>query len=211
MAKGRGGCGCFSLLVVIAMIVGGGQQLFVAVTNWSPTEMTCAAYAQQRPSGKWVDLHDCELHVEEASYSSLFGVGDPSELFIPAFPVGAGDDAKALVVLRTSDRGLLDLSTELAHLDKADETAQLTWLASHLSDLHPVRDVAGTVQFGIDLTAKEHDQVKALGDSLDPGFVIVKDGDEPHLAGALVMLALGVGCGALWIGINARKTATPGA
>ena len=80
--------GLIRLIVPIALLWGGGQGLYTALTNREPHSVTFADYARTHPDNKWVELKDTRLDLLGAISSGMLGsVSELSLLlFIAAFP-----------------------------------------------------------------------------------------------------------------------------
>lgn len=191
--RGAGRFGCLVFLVGLVLLWGGGQGLYTALTNTSPTEMTLKDYEAQRPRAAWLKLKGCTGFLPAASYrKSADGV---SEVFVPLYD--ASDDPndegvgarKAVVLLATKRPEALKLLKEIKDL-KPEEQAK--FLSEDQARFHLSGDFSGLVQFGIELSDSERKKLATLDQSLDPDFVILEEGNKPDLGFSALMFGVGL-------------------
>jgi len=200
------------LIIAVALGWGGGQGLFSALKQSEPLRMTCAEYEKARPDAIWVELRDCVVDLPDGMFAGT--ATEPTELFLPVLPADAEEDAKTSLVLVSKDPKLLGLMGEMGKLDAEKDEAKATeWATQHATELFSPRTVTGMVQFGIDLSESDRDQVKNLGDNLKPDFSMLEDGKKPELGFSLAMVGGSFAC--LVFGVfmflrgRAPKAATP--
>ena len=58
--------GCFLIVLALALLIGGGQGLFVGLTNSSPTSLTYDEFIARRPSRGWYTVTGCRLSLLDA-------------------------------------------------------------------------------------------------------------------------------------------------
>ena len=182
--------GLLRLLLPIAVLWGGGQALYTALTNRKAVSTTFVDYLRERPSGEWVELRDARLDLVGAAISSRVGV--ISKAYIPLHAPGEAEDAKIQVLLLTNDSKTLDLLKEMSGLDeKRDEQAAVSFLRQHQGELRPLRTVSGLVQFGIESSGDTRRKLAKLEGKLARDFLIIEEGEKPNLGMAVTMLVLG--------------------
>ncbi len=163
------------LILAAAMLVGGGQGVYTALTNRTPTKVTCAEYAAQRPTAKWLTLTDCA--VDPADVLGEVSLSDKvKKLYLPLLSVGAREGDDAAVVLVTEDTGF-------GRLRKGPPSE---------SGLMSLNEITGLVKFGIELKERERAEVKRLAERAKPDFVLLQEGERPHMSMAIGMFAAGL-------------------
>ncbi|MDP8222111.1 MAG: hypothetical protein P9L99_02010 [Candidatus Lernaella stagnicola] len=181
------------VIVVLALLWGGGQALYTVIKNPEPLTMTCEEYAKQRPDREWVKLTDCALVIPEAAF---IGHSSITQVYVPVVPGAVNfyeDNPKVSLVLNSRDEGLRQTVRKLIDLDKVTDEAKIEeFMVDHYDDLFPRRNIEGTVKFGIELDSDERKQLSGLSGYLAKNFVIVADGEAPDLKLALIMFGAGI-------------------
>ena len=208
MAKNGGcgcfpSCGCFSLLFVVALLLGSCQGIYTWVRNPAPARMTCAEYAAERPSGDWLELTDCRVDLLDSVYEESRG-GRVKKVYAPVRPVDAATTTPAIVVLATRDKATVAAVQKLQDLSKGlglgggagTEAAPTT---EPTVEIAMARHVTGLVEFGVELNDKERQQIASLGEHLDPNFVLLKEGEKPSLGASIAMSGIGLVGGGVWL------------
>lgn len=178
----QGRIGCFGFLIAAALLIGGGQGLWTAVTNTSPTEMSCAEYIETRPSSKWVTLTGCTLAVLESSHEESLS-GGVERMYIPVYATPPEDQEFAtdiVIMLSTEDPAYVAAYTKLSGI--TDETELLRAVIDSYDELYvEPESITGLVRFGIELQDDEADQLRSLDESVVEDFVILDDDEEPKV------------------------------
>jgi hypothetical protein len=108
--------GCILPIVVIALLVGGLQGLYVGLTNRTPTSMTYQEFLQKKPSSGWIEISDARLNLLSAIHESNRLTGAIKKVYIPvgspASSDGAGDD-KIHLLLLSKDEAILKTVNDL--------------------------------------------------------------------------------------------------
>lgn len=194
-------------LASLAMIIGGGQSLYTALTNRAPADVDVAAAYKTSPDGKWLRLHQGVLHTMEAGYTSTLGVGDAQEIYVPLLPPGQDPQAgKIKILVKTSDPDLLAFTNEGRKFkENAQPTEVVAFLAKNMDKVRVQRDVEGLVQYGID-NGKKESKIRRLFDNLDKDAFIIEEGAKPSMGQGAGLLAAGLALGGFLIRRVARST-----
>lgn len=183
-----GRIGCFLFCAVIGLLWMGGQGVYTGLTNSKQTEMTLAEYSQKKPTATWLKLKDCQVSTLDAAYTSKWG--SITEVYIPLRAPGAPREEKVHVLLATKDEATLDLIKKMSEM-KNDQD-MLKFALENRKQLLSTRDVNGVVRFGIELKDKDRRKLANLDKNLTPDFVILSEGEEPHIFVSIAMVAGGL-------------------
>ena len=206
MAKKRGYVRSgFFLLAGIACLWGGGQALYTLITNPDPLQMTCAEYIEKRPEGKWLQLTECSLYVEDSMYTGSTMHYGP---YVPVRAKGSTGEEPIVIVLDTKDSQILSLLGEAREAAHEGDEAIIKYMADNLELFHQERIIEGTVQLNIVNMESDDDDKQVLIDLYDKkniseDFVIIKDGEKPTPVLALIMFVFGI-LSALFIWVLGR-------
>lgn len=160
----------------------GGQNLYTALREREPLEITCASYLKERPENRYLRLTECEpdldnMAIEEDKHQKLQAV------YIPLRATGT-PRGSTQIVLKRSDDAMTSLAGSLDGPGGPNEAAARKVLA----ELEGPNQ--GLVQFGLDLSDKDITQLKNLNLGLAADFVIMEHGKAPRLLlGALAFAA----------------------
>ena len=192
--------GCFFVVVTIGLLVSGGQGLYQAVTNRTPTEIACADLDKTLPTKAWVRVTGCRGSLVDASYRSRFGV--ITEVFVPVRPPAAAGskEAPAHLVIATTDDAVIDVVKKMSAIDEKDMKGALSFLVENAGKMRLERDFKGVIRSGIDSNDKVLRHLKEKGD-VAPQFVVMDEGKEPGILGSLAQLGGGA---LLAVGMLAR-------
>jgi hypothetical protein len=175
--------------VVAALMWGGGQNLYTALTNRKPTVISYEEYEKGRPKAAWLVLTNCQLNVASAAYLYKY-VDDknPTELYIPLQSQGA-ERRKSCALLQTSDPALLASFKTIQGL--TSDAKLLEWFMKHPQEAFPRRTVQGTVRFGIDMKDSTRRQLAKIPNLVED-FVVLKENEQPSMAVGLICTTAGV-------------------
>ncbi len=152
--------------VVIALmgfvcLWGGLPALTLALTNWSPAEVTCAEYDPQHVAARWLRLSGCAVDTTRAAHTTI-GV-TVTEAYLPLWPASSSGVGSTPIVL--ASRGLRYIvSGNEAH----DPTP-------------PPSDFEGVTRPVHSLGPDERHTLNALSGVLRPDFVVLDDTATPDL------------------------------
>jgi hypothetical protein len=195
LQSGASRLGCFIIVITLFLFWTGGQRLYIAVTNRTPTIMSYDNYVQTKPKSDWLTLTNCVLNLGEASYKTIAGSKRPTELYIPVRSK-TSDSGKVHVLVATRNQDLITTFMEMQNLQS--NTEAMAWALKNRDRVFPQRDVTGLVRFGIDMKDKERNKLAKLQENIADDFIIVDDGQQPNLTEGLGFLAGGI---ALVVGI----------
>ena len=188
--QGFGRFGCFGLILMIALLWGGGQKLYVAFRNTEPTTMSYEEYLKTKPKAEWLVLTNCVLNLPDSSYLKSKTSDEPKMLYIPVYTGKKSDDKKVHVILATKDENMLATMKEM--MQQKSPTAALTWISKNLDRCFVKKEISGVVQFGIDQKDSERKKLTNLQGDLASDFIIIKDGEKPEFIISGLMFAGGV-------------------
>jgi hypothetical protein len=172
----------------------GGQRLYTALANWTPTKIAMADYGKAKPKHEWLELTGCTLAIEQAMHAERHGQVD--ELYIPVFADDDEKQEKIEILLASKDPVLKKLYAELGA--QKDEQLAIKLLLSHKSQLWG-QTVKGVVRFGIELKDSDRKKLASLDNTLAPDFIIVDATNQPSLVGGLWPTAVGLLLAALFL------------
>jgi hypothetical protein len=182
--------GCFLVLVAVAMLIGGGQGLYMGLAHRECRVLSYEDFVKEKPRHGWFQINGCRLNLVEAMYRSRL-IGGVKEAYIPAHGASDEEGPTHLLVL-TKDPQILGTVNDLNKLDKGNEAAALKALAANRDRLFATRDVKGMLQYGIDVKSRVNNRLSKLDNSLAPDFVVLEEGKTPELGFSLFMLCGGL-------------------
>jgi hypothetical protein len=186
----------FLVLLAVALLWGGAQNVYTSLRNRSPTELSCAELERDPPTAEWLSLRDCEYDIENLASEALLGAA-VLELYVPLRPLGDGAGGPSRIVLKTSDAELVKVVQKLLSASGSPEA--LTHARS-LAELRAPARITGLVKFGIELKSAEVKKLKELNPNLPEGFLLLEQGEHPlPLAFSVVLFGLGVLL-SVWLG-----------
>ena len=190
---------------LIGLFWAGGQGIYTAFTNRTPTVLSCQDYARAKPSAEWLVITNCQLDLTRACYLSYVGDKNPYEYYVPVESRGS-TTGKVHVLLKTADPGLKSTIAEMSKL-KTDNDARV-WLQKNRQRAFPRQDVRGLVRYGIDLKSSDRDQLAQADKDIAQDFIILESDAQPSFASGIAYTGSGL---ALLIGLvlySIRKTET---
>src|SRR5438876_727313 len=157
------------IIVAIALLWGGGQGLYTAITNWQPRECSVQNYLETKPSAKWLRLTNGFVDMTGVSYSSLWGVGPISEIYVPVKSSRAFSDHQVHILLATKEPSLLQTAEKMRNLKS--ESDLLRFMAEHPQSVIISKSVEGLIRFGIELKDRDERKLRKLNPDLADDFV----------------------------------------
>jgi len=185
--------GCFGVLITVGLLWGGGQSLYVGLTNRTVTETSIEDVVKQKPKAKWLRINDGQLDFLGLVYEERIG-GEAKDLYIPIRSPDAEDDAPIHVIYHTDDPADLAVAQKMKALNDdpdLNETEFMLKIVGMMAELRPVRTVEGMVEFGIE-SDKGDGKARKMFENLAPDAIMVEGGEKPELAIGVGMFAAGV-------------------
>lgn len=191
--------GCIMLIVMVALLWGGGQEIFTAIKNRKPVVMTCKDYAQNPPSAEWVTVTDARFDFVNAAFSQSKVGKDIKEVFIPLRCQGESFDSPIKILMASKKPETLQMMDGLHQLlDGSKTSANQDTAITKLGELH---SVSGLVRFGIRSDSKTLEQLGELHLPLAANYVVINEGEEPNAVVGLIMFGIGL----LLLGYNIKR------
>lgn len=200
--------GCLGFFIAIALIWGGGQEVYTSLKNREPLKMSFKDYQEQRPTAEWVSLSGAQLNLLNCAYISSKVTGATEEVFIAVEAVGDRSKEPALVLLASKEKELIDV-VDLMAAKMATIKSQADLTPELIQSLFPQREVTGVVRFGISSDSKTRDELANLDLSLEKDFIIITEGEKPSLGVGAGMLAGGLLLGFLLLRGSGKEKAAP--
>jgi hypothetical protein len=151
----------------------GGQQLYTALTNRTPTVLSYDEYIQTKPKADWLTPTNCLISLGASSYKTTIGSETLTELFIPVR--SKLSDSKTIhVLLATRNEQMISTFMEIQKIHS--KTDAFAWALTNHDRVFPRRDVTGLVRFGIEMENKERRKLAKLQESIADDFIIIDDG-----------------------------------
>lgn len=196
----------FLALIALVMLWGGGQGVYVSVTNTSPSKYSVKEYIDKKPNAKWLQLSGAKLDLTAVTYSSTFGVGDAKEVYIPVVPIGQEDSRETHILLATKDPKILETVDKLRALKSEDEAMQ--FVLKNASSLVIERDIEGLIRFGLEFKEDDKHALKRENPNLSEHFVVIDEGMKPDYFATAFMFICGI-CLSAWLIHGFRKPGNP--
>lgn len=197
--------GCFLLAVFLALVIGGGQELYTGMKNGSMIEVGIVEFEANKPDAKWLQIDGGKLQVLDAAFSQGRFDKSAKEVFIPYVPKDADDeDRKVHVLLKTKNPDILRFIEESREMEEKlgpDATEQqqaelaIEIVAKLVKSVEIDRPINGLVEFGINSNSKETEKLRSLFPRLAEDFVVLQDGKKPEFGLGLFMLLAGCAVG----------------
>jgi hypothetical protein len=176
------------LLLMICSFWAGGQKLYTAITNRTPTVVSYDTFARTKPSADWLVITNCQLNLTRACYLSYAGNADPYEYYVPV-ESGSSATAKIHILLKTADPGLKATIAEMNKLH-SDASAR-AWMQKNYQRAFPRLDIRGLVRYGIDLKSSERDQLADADKNIAQDFIILDSDAQPSFAAGIAYTITG--------------------
>ena len=185
--------GFLGYLAILALLIIGGQGVYVALKNPEPLEITVADYLAKKPNAEWMTLKDAEICLAQAAYKAR--LGRVAEVFIPIRPVGESMDTPVHILLSSEDpavaAALKALSKSSAPINKKVDAA-----SQQADKLFMRQDITGLTRYGILYDLFMRARLAKLNMNLAEDFVILNDGEAPNFTVNVCMVGAGL---LIWI------------
>lgn len=194
----------FLSLIALVMLWGGGQGVYVSVTNTSPSKYSVKDYIDNKPGAKWLQLSGAKLDLTSVTYSSTLGVGDAKEVYIPVVPIGHEGGQEIHVLLATKDPTILETVDKLRALKSEDEVMQ--FVLKNASSLVIEKDIEGLIRFGLEFKEDDKRALKRENSNLSEHFVVIDEGMKPDYFTTAFIFICGI-CLSAWLIHEFKKPA----
>jgi hypothetical protein len=193
--------GSFRLVLILIVAAGGcfwsgGQGVYTALKNRTPTVLACQDLSRGRPSAQWLVLTNCELHLGSSAYLvhrskyQSSGEGRITEAYVPIQAPGQTPSERCYAVMATKDERILSILEQMRQAKSESAATQV--LDQHGSEMVLRRDVSGLVRFGIEERNGERSKLAGLRSNLAPDYVLISEGEKPNLGTSAGLVLLGV-------------------
>ncbi|MFO0951637.1 MAG: hypothetical protein U0835_10900 [Isosphaeraceae bacterium] len=231
--------GCFLPLVAVGLVAVGGQNLYVGLTNRTPSVMTYREFLQKRPSSGWIEISDARLDLLEAIHESSRLTGSIKKVYVPVGSSAAGEEEEPVhLLLVTKDPTILKTLKDLeaatgggggliGRMKRSAQKARqreagtappsgdaglenaLRFMVENRDQLILNRPVRGLLQFGLDSKSRDRRKIQDLDPKIAPDFAVLEDGAQPEIAASVGMIFLGLAGLLLVWKTKARPTTPP--
>lgn len=196
--------GCFATVIILGLLIGGGQMIYTGIKNRSPQTISTSDYLANGSSAEWIHLTGACLDLADCATLSKKNEGI-SELYVPVRAPGEGPGAPVKLLFNTADTSLVGLVGNLQ--SAGNNPARLAKLEPELRSASAPRGIIGLIQFGIDSDRKTRQKLERLNLKLANDYYVIKDGAKPNLMLGAAMFAVGLVLG-FWM-LMAGKDAPP--
>jgi hypothetical protein len=169
------------------MVFAGSQELWLALTNRAPIEMSLADFLHAPPQGRWVRLTGCRVGYGGMVYRETLrgGVSTLSDVSVPVLTGGNVKEPVGVV---------------LCVADKRERAV----VARYRTMGMPTETIEGVIRGGPFYNGMSPQLQKLAPWKLADRYVIIDEGRRPSIQTALIMLGVGTAL-MVWIGALARK------
>lgn len=184
--------GCMGYIIVIALLIGGGQGIYTALKNREPLVISAKDYLAKPPDAEWVTLTGATLNLLESAQRESIG-GKIQEVFIPV-RANQSEKGPVKVLLSTKDADTIAAMQSIASASNSggNEAAVFKALASNASQVFRTRDISGLVRFGLDADSKTRAKLAGLDMQLAKDFIILDEGKKPELGVSIGLFVMGL-------------------
>ncbi|WOI23960.1 hypothetical protein [Nonlabens ulvanivorans] len=177
------------LLIALVCIWGGGQGVYTASQNKTPSIIDVNSLTDgELPEKEWLQLENCKVNLTEAVYfESVFGNGLAEELFIP---LNTENDSIAVFVSEKS-QNVLDVFNLINTQTDPVKTDHFIEKYKHLIFKDSIT-YTGLVRYGIDLDNKQWRHLASTSPKLVKKFIIIDKNTVPSNKSSYFILSLGV-------------------
>lgn len=193
------------LLVSIPLLVHGADGLYHALRSRSQAVISCEAFAQQRPSSKWVRITGCDADYLRAGYRE--SGGRITELLLPMTAPDVPANAPISLIASSRDPEVLALTEQAVRGDgAANQNAFLLSMLQVVTETGAAREVVGLVRSPLEMV-RARGALDAIRAPLAPNVAVVDLGRRPGplLPGIAFVAGLQALLMAVILSIRARR------
>jgi len=194
-------CGCFLLLLAIALIGFGIEGIHEASSFHAPVSISYDAFSRSTPKEGWYRVTGCRLELPEAIFAvkTVNGVAEKdtdgevkvTKVYLPVHNDRGPDPAQVRLVVQTEDAAVVSTIKEMRRINHAPDKQIEQWIQQNEARLVLHRDLQGMISESTSLDTDVQDKVKTIP-GLGPSYAVLEDGDKPSSMGAaLGSLVLG--------------------
>ncbi|MCX6857197.1 MAG: hypothetical protein NTV80_20090 [Verrucomicrobia bacterium] len=188
------------MIITLALLWGGGQEIYTSLKNQQPLEISCQEYLKTKPTAEWVNVTEARLDFLNCALLKS-RLGDTvKEVFIPLRGTEAKQGEPIQLLLASKKPEMISLVDSMSQaLATAKSPSDLTpELLAKLTE--PIK-VSGLIRFGINSDSKTTEKLGKLDLPLATDYAILNDGEEPSAIKGLILFGLGL----LLLGYQIRK------
>jgi len=191
------------LLIALALLSHGGEELYAAARSRVQVHRTCAEYALQRPASDWVRLSGCELDYVRVGYREADG--RLTELLFPLRPAGSDPALPASVILATHDPAVLEIAAQAigASAPQRDPDAFIAAMLDVVTAMGVSRDIEGLARSPL-AAFRTRPSIAAIHTPLDENFTVVDLRAQPRPLVPAVEIAAGANALLMFLFLSMR-------
>lgn len=193
------GCGAIAFVFVmlgLSSAAGGASQVAQSTKYRQPIKMTYEEFVKQHPTEGWYHLSGVSLVIPGSRWTTRKYRRSGSETITATYvPLAsakkdAEDEEKIHIILSTEDPTVQQRLKELEKLEmEKPEKETIEYLAKHLADLYPERDVEGMVA---PISELDSDHIRSFEeDGLAKDAVLLLEGERPDEGGGHFLQGFG--------------------
>ncbi|MEO5895190.1 MAG: hypothetical protein ABIS06_05780 [Vicinamibacterales bacterium] len=178
------------LLIALALLAHGGEELYAAARSRVQASLTCDEYSRQRPGSNWVRLSGCELDYVRVGYRET--EGRLSELLFPLRPAGSDPAMPASMILATHDPAVLEVAAQAigASAPQRDPDAFIAAMLDVVTAMAVSGDIEGLARSPLG-AYRTRPSIAAIHTPLDENFTVVDLRAQPRPLVPAIEIAAG--------------------
>lgn len=178
-----------TLIIALALLIGGGQGIYTAMQYTQPTEYSLNELSgSNMPKEKWLTLKNSSFNLTESVFfQNAFGNGLAEEIYTPLY----SNNDSIVVFVAQKTQGLLDVFNLI---NTQTEVAKRNhFIGKYKSQIFQKGlTYTGLVRYGIDLDPKQWRQLVTSSPKVVKNFIIIDYNTAPSSGFSYFMFGLGL-------------------
>ncbi len=179
--------------ISIAMLWGGGQGVYVGLTNLEPTEISCSEFAKGETSKKWLIVKGC--YIDNHDVTVLYGGSTATKNSDYYLSIRESESSEVFSYLKVNSENHRTVYANILNLQD-DEEKYADFLDKNPKQLEFLstagyRDIQGLQLFGIE-DISEEDRKLFKEDVANENFAVIDENEKPSMGFSLAVSILGI-------------------
>jgi len=192
------------IIASLGCLVIGCQELYIAVTNQTPVEISCYDFLEKNIESKWLKLNQCYLDNENvvAIFTKGKNITEGSDFFVPVHPIISSKESVIRIFLKVNSLERKEIFSNFFNLQKNEDSIS-NYFAKHKNEYafftnKNAISVTGKVLIGTQLSGDTRDLLKK-GNNISNDFIVIAENEEPSLLFSLYWIVGGLFLAGLFV------------
>lgn len=182
---------CFSVLLITALLWGGGQGIYEGIRYRQPQVVTYEQFVKAKPRKGWFRIQGAVLDLPQGAFVEQ--AGRLVRAYLPVRSGRAAEGGRIQLLFSSEHPAILQTGNEMLKISPTAGDAQVReFVRRNGRRLWMACDLEGMVAWGIEASTATKEKIARLSPNLAKDFIILEEGRTPALGRSILFFGLGI-------------------